>query len=151
VSAVILHIAELAGRVGVESISDSWFTIDQRRIDTFAEVTGDHQWIHVDATRANDGPFGSTVAHGYLTLSLLPALTAGLIDVRGGTMTVNYGLNRVRFVSPVPSGSRVRARSTIVNVDEDDAGVRVTTHVTIDREGSDRPALVAETVTLYRR
>jgi acyl dehydratase len=151
VSAVILHIAELAGRVGVESISDSWFTIDQRRIDTFAEVTGDHQWIHVDAIRANDGPFGSTVAHGYLTLSLLPALTAGLIDVRGGTMTVNYGLNRVRFVSPVPSGSRVRARSTIVNVDEDDAGVRVTTHVTIDREGSDRPALVADTVTLYRR
>jgi acyl dehydratase len=124
-----------------------WMEIDQSRIDTFAEATGDHQWIHVDAERAAGGPFGTTIAHGYLTLSLLPALTAGMLRIEGARMGVNYGLNRVRFPAPVPSGSRVRALVELVEVTEISGGAQVVATVTVEREGGDKPVCVAETVS----
>jgi acyl dehydratase len=123
-----------------------WIVIDQERINTFADATGDHQWIHVDPERAAAGPFHTTIAHGYLTLSLVVPLMAGLLQVQGVRMGVNYGLNKVRFPSPVPVGSRIRAHGQVLAVAEVTDGVQVTNKVTIEREGSEKPACVAETV-----
>jgi acyl dehydratase len=127
-------------------VSD-WVTVDQSHIDTFAEATGDHQWIHVDQERAKAGPFGTTIAHGFLTLSLLPVLVAQTYRIEGTKMGVNYGLNKVRFTSPVPVGSKVRGNIELVDVADVSGGVQMTTKVTIEIEGSERPALVAEWLT----
>ncbi|MCF8609472.1 MaoC family dehydratase [Gordonia sp. HY285] len=140
--------AELEAAVGTHLGCSDWLQIDQERIDRFAEATGDHQWIHVDPERASTGPFGSTVAHGYLTLSLIPMLVGQVYQVAGTTMGVNYGSNKVRFPSPVPVGSRVRAGVELVSVTETGAGLQVVNRVTVEREGSDKPVCVAETVSV---
>jgi acyl dehydratase len=145
----VAHPAELSNLVGTELVGEDWLTIDQGRIDAFAGATGDFQWIHVEPERAAAGPFGATIAHGYLTLSLVPMLTEGLLDVGGVSAAINYGLDKVRFLQPVVVGSRLRARSEVTAVDESGQGYRVALHVTIDIEGSDRPALVAETLVLF--
>jgi len=125
-----------------------WHTITQEQIDQFAEVTGDYQWIHVDQVKAAEGPFGSTIAHGYLTLSLAPKLVSEIFAVDGLSMEVNYGANKIRFPSPVPVGSRVRAGAELLSVKCTPNGAQAVVRVTIEREGSEKPACVAETVTL---
>jgi len=139
----------LLDAVGRTVTADGWFTVEQARIDAFAEATDDHQWIHVDPERASQGPFGSTVAHGYLTLALIPALTAGLVEVGEAGLVVNYGLDRVRFPQPVTAGSRVRASMTIRTAEQTAQGVRAGFTVTVEIEGGSKPALAAETVVLY--
>lgn len=134
-----------------EAATGEWFEIDQDRIQAFADATGDWQWIHVDAERAAAGPFRGTVAHGYLLLSLIPMLTAGLIGVGGTDMVVNYGLDRVRFLEPVRAGARVRAVSELTSVERTSAGVRGGIRVTIEIEGTERAALVADTIALFVR
>src|SRR5919202_1352799 len=131
-------IDELLGLVGVELGASDWHAIDQERIDAFADATGDHQWIHVDPEKAAAGPFGTTIAHGYLTLSLLPLFGPQLIKVEGVKMGVNYGTNKVRFPAPVPVGSRLRATGTISGVDDVPGGVQVTVAFTVEREGGDK-------------
>jgi acyl dehydratase len=129
----------------------TWIEITQAKIDGFADATDDHQWIHVDPERAKEGPFGSTIAHGYLTLSLLPVASYEVVPRQGGSMSINYGLNRVRFPAPVPVGSRVRATFEVVGVDEEDWGGQATMKATIEREGGDKPVCVAEIVFRYYR
>jgi len=124
-----------------------WHAIDQDRINAFADATGDHQWIHVDPVAAAHGPFGSTVAHGFLTLSLIPMLSWEVYKVEGVRMGVNYGLNKVRFPSPVPTGSSVRAGIRLASLEEIAGGVHLVGEVTIERSGGDKPCCVAETVT----
>jgi len=124
----------------------SWIEIPQEKIDAFAEATGDHQWIHVDPARAKDGPFGTTIGHGYLTLSLLPVASTEVVP-RQGRMGINYGLNKVRFPAPVPVDSRLRASFEVLQVDEIEGGGQVTMRATIEREGGDKPVCVAESVT----
>jgi acyl dehydratase len=126
-----------------------WHQITQEQINGFADATGDHQWIHIDAQRAAEGPFGTTIAHGYLTLSLTPLLLHEIYDVRGVALTLNYGLNKVRFPSPVPVGSKVRAGATLQQVEDVAGGVQVTTPVTFEIEGAPKPACVAEVVFRY--
>ncbi|GAA1365528.1 MaoC family dehydratase [Brevibacterium luteolum] len=141
-------IAELEKLVGHEVGSSDWVTIDQDRIQLFADATDDHQWIHLDEEKAKAGPFGGTIAHGFLTLSLLPMLSQRTVDVTGMKMKINYGLNKVRFPQPVPSGARVRDTITLDSVERKDAGVMVImTHV-IEIDGADRPACIAESVSL---
>ncbi|EFL27314.1 MULTISPECIES: MaoC family dehydratase [Streptomyces] len=140
---------ELRAAVGEELGPSDWLEIDQKRIDLFAEATGDHQWIHVDPEKAAAGPFGTTIAHGYLTLSLVPLFTPQLLGVEGVRMGVNYGTNKVRFPSPVPVGSRLRATGRITDVSEVKDGLQLTLTITIEREGSAKPACVAETVARY--
>jgi acyl dehydratase len=140
--------ADLDAAVGERLGASSWLTVDQRRIDRFAEATGDDQWIHVDPERAAAGPYGSTIAHGYLTLSLVPVLVAEVLEYTGWPVKVNYGSDKVRFPAPVPVGSRVRADVEMLAVRDVPAGLQVTNRVTVEIEGSDRPALVAETITL---
>jgi acyl dehydratase len=124
----------------------SWIEVDQARIDAFADATEDHQWIHVDRERAAAGPFGQTIGHGYLTLSLLPAMTSEVLPRQEGGMGINYGLNKVRFPAPVPSGSRVRGTFVVVEVDEQEWGHQATIQATVEREGGDKPVCVAEIV-----
>ena len=131
---------ELRAAVGTDAGTSDWLTVDQKRIDLFAEATDDHQWIHVDAEKAAAGPFGTTI-------SLLPALFAGLYAIPGARMGVNYGLNKVRFPAPVPSGSRVRATAKPLSVEDVPGGVQITSQVTVEREGGDKPVCVAETVS----
>jgi acyl dehydratase len=126
-----------------------WHLVDQERVSAFADATGDHQWIHVDPDAAARGPFGTTIAHGYLLLSLIPLLAGEVFTVRGVRMAVNYGLDRVRFPAPVPTGSRVRAGARLESVVDIDGGVHVVTEVTIEREGGDKPCCVARTVSRY--
>lgn len=147
-SIVAAHPAELAASIGASAIGD-WFAIDQARIQAFADATEDWQWIHLDTERAASGPFGATIAHGYLTLSLLPRLTAGLLKIEGAAMVVNYGLDRVRFLQPVASGSRVRAVTEVASASDSAQGWRVGLHTTVEIEGSERPALIAETIALF--
>jgi acyl dehydratase len=128
----------------------SWVDIPQSRIDAFAEATGDHQWIHVDPEKAKDGPFGTTIGHGYLTLSLLPAASYEVVPRQGG-MGINYGLNKVRFPAPVPVDSRVRATFEVLELDEQDWGGQATMRATVEREGGDKPVCVAEVVFRYYR
>jgi acyl dehydratase len=140
---------ELAGLVGTTLGPGDWVEVTQERIDRFAEATEDPQWIHVDAARAAAGPFGGTVAHGYLTLSLLPRLMRGLLVVEGGAMVVNAGSDRVRFVAPVRLGKRVRATAVVAVVTPGERGTRVESDVTVEIEGEPRPALVARTLALH--
>ena len=124
-----------------------WLKVDQDRINQFADATGDHQWIHVDVERAKQGPFGAPIAHGFLTLSLIPSLTGGLLKIDGVRMGINYGLNRVRFPSPVRVGSRVKASVKNLSIEDVQGGIQVVNEVTISIEGQDKPACVAETVS----
>jgi acyl dehydratase len=124
----------------------SWLEISQERVNTFADATDDHQWIHVDPERAAAGPFGGTIAHGYLTLSLLIPLWSELLTVEGIDMAVNYGLNKVRFPAPVPVGSRIRAHAAIASVSEVKGGAEVVVDLTVEIEGRDKPACVAQAV-----
>jgi acyl dehydratase len=142
------RLADLKPLVGEELAVSDWFPISQERIDKFAEATGDHQWIHVDPERAARGPFGSTIAHGFLTLSMLPLFLETAIDIRDVKMGVNYGLNRVRFTSPVPVGSELRARIRLLAFDAlPERGVQMTIEVTIERKGGDKPVCVAEAIS----
>ena len=140
---------DLLQHIGRELGPSEWMTVDQAMIDKFADATGDHQWIHVDPARAaKEMPGGKTIAHGYLTLSLVPRLAATLMRVRKRSRGVNYGSNKVRFITPVQAGARVRLRQRIANVEEIQGGVRVTSEMTVEIEGQPRPALVAETMGL---
>lgn len=142
--------AELESLVGQELAKSDWVTIEQSRIDQFAEVTGDHQWIHCDPQRAAEGPYGTTIAHGFLTLSLLPLLTASAYRIGAGRMGINYGLNKVRFPAPVPVGSKVRGTFVLTAFEKlPDDGVQLTVTATIEREGGTKPVCVAE--SLVRR
>jgi acyl dehydratase len=145
-SARQLAFADLPNMAGQALGTSDWMLVDQSRIDAFAQATGDHQWIHVDLERAVKGPYGATVAHGYLTLSLLPAMAASAFEVSGSRMGVNYGLNRVRFPAPVPSGSRLRAHFELVSCEAVEGGLQLTIGATIEREGSDKPVCVAQMV-----
>jgi acyl dehydratase len=143
-------LAELHEAVGEHLGYSDWHRIEQSRIDAFADATGDHQWIHVDPQRAAQGPFGTTIAHGYLTLSLLPMLAAEIYRVDGVRMGVNYGLNRVRFPAPVPVGSLIRAGLRVMTMEEAAAGeVQLTGEVTVEREGGGKPCLVAQTLSRF--
>jgi acyl dehydratase len=128
----------------------SWIDMPQEKITAFADATGDRQWIHVDPEKAKDGPFGTTIAHGYLTLSLLPVASYEVVPRQGG-MAINYGLNKVRFPAPVPVGSRVRATFEVIDLDEQEWGGQATMRATVEREGGDKPVCVAETVFRYYR
>lgn len=141
------RLADLQPLVGQDIGLSDWLTVDQRRIDLFAEATDDRQWIHVDPERAAAGPFGATVAHGFLTLSLLPPLFASGFQIDGIRMGINYGLNRVRFAAPVRVGSRLRGRFKLKAYEPIEGGAQLTVEVTIELEGSDKPACVAESVS----
>jgi acyl dehydratase len=143
----ITDVRSLRDRIGEEIAVGPWFEITQARIDQFAEATGDHQWIHVDPARAAvESPFKATIAHGFLTLSLVSTLVRDAMTFGGLRMAINYGLNRVRFVAPVPSGSRIRGRFVVGAVDEAGDGVQITWKATIEREDGDKPCCVAEWV-----
>jgi acyl dehydratase len=132
--------------VGQELGAGEWHTVDQAQIDAFADATLDHQWVHVDPIRAASGPFGTTIAHGYLTLSLIPFLAESVYRVDGPAMGVNYGLEKVRFPSAVPVGSRIRVRATLANCDKVPLGARCTVHFVVEVDGGERPACTAEAV-----
>jgi acyl dehydratase len=137
---------ELRAAVGEDLGTGEWVTIDQERISAFADVTEDWQWIHVDAERAAKGPYGATIAHGYLTLAMVPVLGGRIFRVDGPSMAVNYGVNKVRFPQPVTAGSRIRAVATLLSVEDIPAGVQAIIRYTIEIEGQTKPACVAETV-----
>lgn len=139
----------LLDAVGTDLGASGWIVIDQERIDRFADATGDPQWIHVDPERAATGPFGGTIAHGYLSLSLLAPLMFDLLHVDACALVVNAGSDRVRFITPVRAGSRVRAHATLAGAERIATGVRARTAVTLEIEGADKPALVAETLTVF--
>ena len=140
---------DLLGAIGKHLGYSDWLEITQDRIDKFAEATGDHQWIHVDPERAKNGPFGTTIAHGYLTQSLVNYFLPQIVDVRGISMGVNYGTDQVRFPAPVPVGSRVRAGAELVKAEEVKGGVQSVVRVTVEIEGGDRPACVVDTISRY--
>ena len=143
-------LSELAACVGQEVAVSDWLTITQEQVNLFAEATGDHQWIHVDPEKAREGPFGGPIAHGFLTLSLLPKFFESSLEIVQSRMGVNYGLNRVRFTAPVPVGSRLRARLKLLACEPiDNEGQQMTWEVTVEREGATRPVCVAE--SLVRR
>ena len=141
------HLRDLAPLVGQPLAVGDWITVEQARIDAFAEATDDRQWIHTDPVRAAGGPFGAPIAHGFLTLSLLPALLARSFAIDDVRMGVNYGLNRVRFPAPVPAGSRLRASFVLLAFDALDGGAQLTLRATVEREGGAKPVCVAELVT----
>ncbi|MGW6961869.1 MaoC family dehydratase [Streptomyces chartreusis] len=140
------NIEELRAAVGTTLGTSDWLEVDQHRIDLFAEATGDRQWIHIDPDRAKDGPYGTTIAHGFLTLALVVPLTSGFFRLDSAKMKLNYGLDRVRFLTPVTAGSRVRASARLLGVEHTRTGLRTKQEVTIELDGSDRPACVAETL-----
>jgi acyl dehydratase len=143
-------VADLAAATGETIGQSDWVTISQEEVNLFADATGDHQWIHVDPERAKDGPFGKTIAHGFMTLSLLPRLQHEMYTVKGIKLAINYGLNKVRFPSPVPVGSKVRATTSLVGVEDLGNGtVQGTMSTTIEVEGSPKPACVAESIIRY--
>ncbi len=147
-----IAIDEFAQWVGREVALSDWLVVGQERIDKFAEAAGDYQWIHVDRERAvRESPFATTIAHGFLTLSVLSQLFDASVEIAGKRMGINYGLNRLRFTSPVPSGARVRARFVLVAAAPIDGGVQTAWNVTVEREGADKPALVAEWLTRHYR
>ena len=140
---------ELRRAVGTHLGHSDWVEITQERINLFAEATGDHQWIHVDPVRAEDGPFGTTIAHGYLTLSITNLFLPELLRVPGASMGVNYGANKVRFPAPVPVGSRIRMACEIIDVADVPGGVQVTTRNTVEVEGGEKPACVVEAISRF--
>jgi acyl dehydratase len=143
---VFATVAELKHKVGEELGVSDWIEVTQERIQLFADATGDHQWIHLDRERALGGPFGTTIAHGFLTLSLLPEMSAGAFAVSDAKMGVNYGLNRVRFPAPVPSGSRLRGHFRLLKFEPLEGGAQLTVEVRMEREGSAKPVCIAESV-----
>jgi len=140
---------ELKDAVGKHLGYSDWLIMEQDRVDKFADATDDHQWIHVDVERAKTGPFGATIAHGYLTLSLVSAFMTQIFEVRGFEFAVNYGTNKVRFPTPVRVGSRIRGGAEVISVDESKGGILSVVRVTVEIEGEDRPACIAEPVSLY--
>lgn len=141
---------DLLGKEGTKLDTADWLTIDQPRIDAFAECTGDHQWIHVDPVRAKDGPFGATIAHGYLTLSLVNLFMPQIVEVRRFSAGVNVGMDKTRFLSPVIVGSRIRGTGEIVSVEEVKGGaIQAVIRVTVEIEGKDKPACVVDTINRY--
>jgi acyl dehydratase len=140
---------DLLGSEGTVFGPSEWQRIEQGRVDAFADCTGDHQWIHVDVERAKAGPFGGTIAHGYLTMSLINLFLPDLVEVRGFAHAVNVGLDRLRFLAPVVVGSRIRAVGEVVSVEEIKGAIQAVVRVTIEIEGSDKPALVADTISRY--
>ena len=140
---------ELAACVGQEVATSDWVTVTQEQVNRFADATGDHQWIHVDVERARAGPFGAPIAHGFLTLSLLPVFFDSAFEIRQGGMGVNYGLNKVRFMAPVPVGSRLRARQTLLGAQPLEGGMQLAWRTTVEREGADKPVCVAEPLAQY--
>ncbi len=140
---------DLKDAVGKHLGYSDWLTMEQDRIDKFADATDDHQWIHVDVERAKAGPFGATIAHGYLTLSLVSAFMTQVFEVRGFEFAVNYGTNKVRFPTPVKVGSRIRGGAEVISVEESKGGILSVVRVTVEIEGEDRPACIAEPVSLY--
>jgi acyl dehydratase len=147
----IADVAQLRAHLGRELAVSGWVTVTQERITRFADVTEDHQWIHIDAERAaRDSPYGTTIAHGFLTLSLISALVRDAIAVGGQSRTINYGFNKVRFVSPVPAGARIRARVTPFSIEPIEPGVtHVAWNIVVERDGGDKPCLVAEWLVRY--
>ncbi|MFD8207862.1 MaoC family dehydratase [Streptomyces sp. NPDC059695] len=145
-SLTVHGIDEIKAQAGADLGHSSWVEIAQARVDTFADATGDHQWIHVDAERAAAGPFGGTIAHGYLTLSLLIPMWSELLQVEGVSMAVNYGLNKVRFPSPVRVGSKIRTHGRVVSVEDVTGGVEVVVDLTVEIDGVAKPACVAQAV-----
>ncbi len=139
-------IAGFAAHVGEHLGHSDWREVTQKEVDLFADATGDHQWIHVDPEKAAAGPYGGTIAHGYLTLSLVPVLVQQIYQVTGLSMQVNYGVDKLRFPAPVPVGSRIRAGAELIKIDRDDKGGRATVRVTVEVEGSQRPACVVDTI-----
>ncbi len=142
--------SDMPALVGTELGTTDWVEITQQQVDTFADATGDHQWIHVDRQRAKDGPFGGTIAHGYLTLSLAPMFLAEVVRVKELAEVLNYGVNKVRFPAPVPVGSRVRAVITLTGPTERAGGIEATFNLRYEIDGAERPPCIAETVYLYR-
>lgn len=143
----IASVEELKSLVGQEIAITDWTEISQERVNLFAEATGDYQWIHLDAERCRtESPYGTTIAHGFLTLSLLPILMQQAISMPESKLSVNYGLNKVRFPAPVPVGSRIRGRITPLKVEDIEGGIQTTWQVTIEREGSDKPVCIAESI-----
>ena len=141
-------IAGIEAAIGEHVGYSSWMEITQERVDAFADATGDHQWIHVDPVRAAEGPYGATIAHGSLTLSVVPLLGAEVMEIRGFGMMIKYGLDKVRFPAAVPVGSRIRAGVELTSLQRKTSGVQLNSLVTVEIDGADRPALVAETVRL---
>lgn len=140
---------ELCACVGQEIVVSDWVTVDQDRINAFAHATGDHQWIHVDEKRAAEGPFGATIAHGFLTLSMLPLFLDQSLRIERLGMSINYGLNKVRFTAPVPVGSRIRVRLSLLSCETIDAnGKQIVMQALFEKEGADKPVCIAETITL---
>jgi acyl dehydratase len=147
---ITIDVNALGDHIGHEVAVSDWFTISQSQIDQFADATGDHQWIHVDAVRAlTQSPYKTTIAHGFLTLSFVSTLLRDAIELSGLRMAINYGLNRARFPSPVPTGSRVRGRFTLGSLDPVADGVQATWQVTVERDGSPKPCVVAEWLVRY--
>jgi len=143
----IQTLSELLPLVGQEVATSDWITVTQEQINLFAQATGDHQWIHVDEERAKSGPFGSTIAHGFLTLSLLPRFFESALTIVQVRMGVNYGLNKVRFIAPVPVGSRLRATMKLLACDAiDNHGMQITWEVSVQREGTAKPVCIAESI-----
>jgi len=143
---VFAQLSDLAACVGQHVATTEWITVTQEQVNQFAHATHDLQWIHVDVERARQGPFGAPIAHGFLTLSLLPKFMGDAVHVQQARMGVNYGLNKVRFPAPVPVGSRLRAHLTLVEAAPIEGGLQVQWNVTIEREGSDKPVCVAESL-----
>jgi acyl dehydratase len=147
---IFAHPRDLLGKEGLRLGTSSWLTVDQARIDAFAEITGDKQWIHVDRERARSGPFGSTIAHGYLTLSLVSSLLPEIIEVRGFRMGLNIGVEKVRFLAPVHAGARIRGSGELLKVSEvKDGAIQSVVRVTVEIEDQDKPACIVETISRY--
>lgn len=146
-----IEFEDLRSAGGKDLGRSDWMVIDQARIDAFADVVGDHQWIHVDPVRASESPFGGTIAHGYLTLAAAASTVTELLEVTGASSMVNYGLDRVRFTAPVPAGSRIRAHAVISDVRETPDGFQVAARVTAEAEGGERPVCVADIQIRYTR
>jgi acyl dehydratase len=144
-----IDVRTLRDRVGQEVAVSDWTAVTQDRINQFADATGDHQWIHVDQARAKQSPFQTTIAHGFLTLSLISMMLRSAINPTGLRMAINYGLNRVRFVAPVPSGARIRGRFTLAGIEEAGGAIQATWSATIERDGGDKPVCVAEWLVRY--
>jgi acyl dehydratase len=143
----IASVEELKSLIGQEVAVTDWFIVSQERVNQFADATGDHQWIHLDVERARkETPYGGTIAHGFLTLSLLPMVMQSAVSMAPSKMSLNYGLNKVRFPSPLPAGSRVRGRMLLQDVEDIEGGVQVSWKVTLEREGGDKPVCVAESI-----
>ena len=146
---VYSHPQDLLAAVGQSLGHTDWLEMEQERVNLFADATGDHQWIHVDPERAKDGPFGATIAHGYLTLSLANLFLPQLMEVQSVSMGVNYGCDRVRFPAPVPVGSRIRGAGEVISAEEVKGGIQVVVRITVEIEGGERPACVVDTISRF--